>query len=161
MEQFDDILSRSTAAIGGEYFLRPNLGTDRMHGEIVYRYELYHQLRLHWPAQDFCPYRLNVGNHLADDRLKVMGLSTPDFFVRTPGSSDYYAVLDVHLSRAQTSDVREHLRTLSQFTRLGYQRAIYLVYGADSVMTPMQQLAQGFTAPIEIWFHSHVSTSAA
>lgn len=56
MEQLDEILNHRTAAIDGEYFLLPIHGADPVHRERVYCYELYHQMRLRWPATH---YRLN------------------------------------------------------------------------------------------------------
>jgi hypothetical protein len=162
MQQFDDIFSRSTAAIDAAYFRPPNCGTNWAHSEKVYLYELYHQLRLHWPPPNSCPYRLNIGSHQDDERLwKVADLSSPYLFVHAPGFPNYYAVIAVHQSRIQTSDARKHLRALAQFASLGYRRAIYLVYGVEAVLNPIQQFANDSTTPIEIWFHSHVSTSAA
>jgi len=59
MHELDEILQRATAAISGEYFLLPIHGADPVYRERVYCYELYHQIRLCWPAAEECSYRLN------------------------------------------------------------------------------------------------------
>src|SRR5580704_3002684 len=122
MEQLDDILQQATAAIGREYFLLSIHGADPVHRERVYCYELYHQMRLRWPAPDYSPYRLNgeidKGGHpyFKNER----GSPKPDLLVHVPGTGDNHAVIEVKSSRAKAKEIRKDLRTLSRFANFGY-----------------------------------------
>ena len=162
MEQLDDILQQATAAIGREYFLLPIHGADPVHRERVYCYELYHQMRLRWPAQDHCPYRLNgeidKGGH--PYFKNVRGTPKPDLLVHVPGAGDNYAVIEVKSSHASAKGIRKDLRTLCRFANFGYRRAIYLVYGNDAVLDRIQQCASQLAVPIEVWFHPAVGAPA-
>jgi hypothetical protein len=162
MHELDEILQQATAAIGREYFLLPVHGADPVHRERVYCYELYHQMRLHWPAPANCPYRLNgeidKGGHpyFRNDRSKPK----PDLLVHVPGAGDNYAVIEVKSSRARAHGIRKDLRTLCRFANYGYRRAIYLVYGAEAVLERIQECAGDVAVTIEVWFHPVVSAPA-
>ena len=162
MEQLDDILQQATAAIGREYFLLPIHGADPVHRERVYCYELYHQMRLRWPATDYCPYRLNgeidKGGHPYFENEP--GTPKPDLLVHVPGTGDNYAVIEVKSSRARARGIRKDLGTLCRFSNLGYRRAIYLIYGNDAVLDRIQQCANEVAVPIEVWFHHAVGAAA-
>ncbi len=159
MEQLNEILNHGTAAIDGEYFLLPIHGADPVHRERVYCYELYHQMRLRWPATH---YRLNgeidKGGH-PYFRPKG-GKPKPDLLVHVPGGGENYAVIEVKSSRAKAKEIRKDLRTLCEFRRLGYQRAIYLVYGAEAVLKRIARYTDEISFPIEVWFHPAVHTGA-
>jgi hypothetical protein len=160
MEQLDEILREATAAIDREYFLLPIHGGDSIHRERVYCYELYHQMRLRWPPD--CRYRLNgeidKGGHpyFRNER----GKPKPDLLVHVPGTGDNHAVIEVKSSRAKAKEIRKDLRTVSRFANFGYQRATYLVYGAEAVLERIQACAGKLAVPIEVWFHSEVGAPA-
>ena len=162
MEQLDDILQQATAGIGREYFLLPIHGADPVHRERVYCYELYHQMRLRWPAAEDCPFRLNgeidKGGH--PYFKNEPGTPKPDLLVHVPGVGDNYAVIEVKSSRARAKEIRKDLRTLCRFANFGYQRAIYLIYGAEAVLDRIQQCAGEVVIPIEVWFHPADAASA-
>jgi hypothetical protein len=162
MEQLDHILQQATAAIEREYFLLPIHGADPVHRERVYCYELYHQMRLRWPAPEHCPYRLNgeidKGGHpyFRNDR----GKPKPDLLVHVPGTGDNHAVIEVKSSRAKDKEIRKDLGTLCRFANFGYQRAIYLIYGAEAMLERVQRCAGDLAVPIEVWFHPAVTAPA-
>ena len=81
------------------------------------------------------------------------GTPKPDLLVHVPGDGDNYAVIEVKSSRARAREIRKDLRTLSRFANFGYQRAIYLIYGAEAVLDRIQLCAGEVVIPIEVWFH--------
>src|SRR5256885_2330881 len=129
MEQFTQIFRDATAAIPPEYFLLPIHGGDPVYRERVYCYELYHQMRRLWPADS--PYRLNGEvDKRAHPYFQDGGQPKPDLLVHQPGKGENHAVIEVKSSRTVARDIDKDLGTLTLFMRrLGYQRAIYLVYG--------------------------------
>jgi hypothetical protein len=165
MEQFTQILRDATAAISPEYFLLPIHGGDPVYRERVYCYELYHQMRRLWPADS--PYRLNGEvDKRSHPYFQDGGQPKPDLLVHQPGTGENYAVIEVKSSRVVARDIDKDLSTLTLFMhRLGYQRAIYLVYGADAPGAPdrvheraarLQEIA-----PFELWLHTTAGTAAA
>jgi hypothetical protein len=120
MHELDDILLQATAAISGEYFLLPVHGADPVHRERVYCYELYHQMRLRWPAPEDCTYRLNgeidKGGHpyFGSERVKPK----PDLLVHVPGTGDNYAVIEVKSSRSKAKEVQKRPPFALPFCRL-------------------------------------------
>lgn len=155
MEQLTEILRQATAAIGNGYFLLPIHGADPVYRERVYCYELYHQMRLRWPAGS--PYRLNGEvDKSAHPYFQQMdaGKPKPDLLVHQPGSGEYnHAVIEVKSVAGQ--DIQKDLETLSLFRNIGYERAIYLIYGADDRVAKVRSLAERVPhlAPIELWLH--------
>jgi hypothetical protein len=164
MEQFTQILRDATAAIPPDYFLLPIHGADPVYRERVYCYELYHQMRRLWP-QD-CPYRLNGEvDKRAHPYFQRGGQPKPDLLVHQPGTGENYAVIEVKSSSAIGRDIDKDLETLTIFmNELGYQRAIYLVYGADALGTGdrVRECAAKFLqiAPFELWLHQAAGTDA-
>jgi hypothetical protein len=164
MEQLTEILHQATAAIGAEYFLLAIHGADPVYRERVYCYELYHQMRRLWPVHS--AYRLNgevdKGGHpyFQNDR----GKPKPDLLVHVPGGGDNHAVIEVKPSRTSDKGIRKDLKTLSLFCNvLGYERAIYLVYGpADETLSRVQRCATNVAdlAAIQVWLHMAPSDSA-
>ena len=143
MEQLTDILRQATAAIGREYFLLPIHGGGPVYRERVYCYELYYQMRRRWLEDS--PYRLNGE---VDKRSYPNfpdlgpGEPKPDLLVHQPGTGHNFAVIEVKPPRASARNIRKDLKTLSLFRNaLGYERAIYLVYGprADNTLTRIQR----------------------
>src|SRR5438093_2077461 len=159
MEQLTDILRQATAAIGREYFLLPIHGGGPVYRERVYCYELYYQMRRRWLEDS--PYRLNGE---VDKRSYPNfpdlgpGEPKPDLLVHQPGTGHNFAVIEVKPPRASARNIRKDLKTLSLFRNaLGYERAIYLVYGprADNTLTRIQRCSANVAhlAAIEIWLH--------
>lgn len=148
-----------------EYFLLPIHGADPVYRERVYCYELYHQMRLRWPAG--CVYRLNgevdkMGHRYFQDG----GAPKPDLLVHQPGYGNNYAIFEVKSCHATVDGIRKDLNTLSRFgNEFGYQRAIYLIYGADpdGMLAKVQECAVGVPhiAPIELWLHAAPTAPAA
>ena len=155
MEQLTEILRQATAAIDGDYFLLPIHGASCAYRERVYCYELYHQMRLRWP--DGSPYRLNGEvDKSAHPYFQQMdtGKPKPDLLVHQPGSGEYnHAVIEVKSVAGQ--DIQKDLETLSLFQNIGYERAIFLIYGADDRVAKVRSLAERapHLAPIELWLH--------
>ena len=90
----------------------------------------------------------------------------PDLLVHTPGDmSGNYAIIEVKHSTEKTG-VRKDLKTLDLFVRIvGYQRAIYLIYGNEANaegVKRIEEVADEFEelAPIEIWLHHEVERPA-
>jgi hypothetical protein len=136
-------------------------GGDPIFRERVYCYELYHQMRKNWPSN--CPYYLNGElDKRAHPILQKLGAdhAKQDLLVHTPGSmAGNYAVIEVKHSTA-TAGVRKDLKTLHLFLRkVGYQRAIYLIYGREANAEGVAKIgavANEFSElmPIEVWLHS-------
>ncbi len=164
MEELTQILRDATAAIGAEYFLLPIHGAGAVYRERVYCYELYHQMRLRWPAD--CVYRLNgevdkIGHPYFQDGAAPK----PDLLVHQPGHRNNYAIIEVKSSPAAADGIRKDLHTLSVFKNAcGYQRAIYLLYGAgpDDILARVQELGVDVPhlAPIELWVHATPAAQA-
>jgi hypothetical protein len=119
MEQLNNILQQATTAIGREYFLLPIHGADPVHRERVYCYELYHQMRLRWPAAEDCPYRLNgeidkAGHPYFENER---GTPKPDLLVHVPGAGDNCAVIEVKSSRARAKEIRKDLQMANSHLR--------------------------------------------
>lgn len=83
-----------------------------------------------------------------------------------PGTGENYAVIEVKSSHALAREIDKDLGTLTLFRhRLGYQRAVYLVYGADAANAAerVNERAAKFQeiAPFELWLHSTAGIAAA
>ena len=75
-------------------------------------------------------------------------------------------MIEVKSSRVVTRDIDKDLGTLTLFVhRLGYQRAIYLVYGADAPRAAdrVHERVARFQeiAPFELWLHTTAGIAAA
>jgi len=119
-----------------------------------------------WPDPDLFRCRLNgeidKGGHpyFRGER----GKPKPDLLVHVPGTGDNDAVIEVKSSRAKAKEIRidlATLATLARFMRLGYRRAIYLVYGSDAVLRRIERYSADVDLPIEVWFHPAATAPAA
>lgn len=167
MNEFTEILQTATASVEQMYFQLNVDGGDPVFRERVYCYELYHQMRCKWPLQS--PYSLNGElDKKSHPILSQLGAdnSKPDLLVHTPGHMyGNYAIIEVkHSTRA--NGIRKDLSTLDLFvSKVGYQRAIYLIYGHEANETgvrKIQKIANQFQElkHIELWLHSEVGQSA-
>jgi hypothetical protein len=168
MNELDSILQQSTAAIEAGYFqLRVAGGDAPIYRERVYCYELYHQMRLCWPKEG-CPFVLNgevdKGGHPI---LGPMGLGgIPDFLVHRPGDMNgNHAIIEVKAPFARGPQIEIDLQKLTRFTKeVGYERAIYLVYGteAQELVERIYKVAGSMPglALIELWLHEQVGHPA-
>jgi hypothetical protein len=73
--------------------------------------------------------------------------------------------MEVKSSSAVARDIEKDLGTLTLFrAELGYQRAIYLIYGADALNAGarVRECAARFReiAPFELWLHPAAGTAA-
>ena len=169
MEGLTEIFELATAAIGHGYFHLEIDGGEPVYRERVYCYELYHQMRLRWPedTQFYLNGEIDKAAHPILAQLGA-GLAKPDFLVHRPGYMEgNHAVIEVKSQRAGNGAILEDLRKLSRFvTHVGYERAIYLIYGfqagptADRIRSFVQQNGEDFGF-IEIWVHAHPGDACA
>lgn len=162
MQQLSTVLKAATAAIEAGYFRLSIHGGDPVYRERVYCYELYHQMRLLWPRG--CAFALNGEvDKAAHPILTKLGADgfRPDLLVHTPGDmAGNHAVMEVKSARGVRAGFPKDLHTLSVFRRaVGYERAIYLIYGeeiSDRLIEAMAGYATkaGLPFPIELWLHS-------
>lgn len=167
MDELTDILAQATAAIEPGYFHLNIDGGDPVYRERVYCYELYHQMRLRWPAGT--PFTLNGEiDKAAHPILMELGAAhaKPDLLVHKPGyMSGNDAIIEVKSSRAPNDGIRTDLEKLSLFTNaVGYQRAIYLIYGYEAAETLGRVLdiagKLDALATVELWLHVQPDTPA-
>lgn len=161
MKELTDILRYATSGVTTEYFHLLIHGSNPVYRERVYCYELYHQMRLLWPAGS--PYRLNGElDKAAHPILHELGASfaKPDFLVHTPGDmAGNHAVIEVKSEAASNRAIEADLEKLALFkTRVGYHRAIYLIYGhhADAAVSRAKTriaASQEYSRLIELWCH--------
>ena len=155
-----NIIERAKAAVGAAYFQLAIDGGDPIYRERVYCYELYHQMRLVWPGgTEYC---LNGEiDKAAHPILKQMGAShaKPDILIHKPGyMTGNHAIIEVKSSNAGAVGVKKDLDTLSLFKgKVGYQRAIYLIYGYESAAAAERVMNTANRLPdlerIELWLH--------
>ncbi len=167
MQELDDLLGAATSAVEHAYFQLPVAGQPPAYRERVYCYELYHQLRSGWPPG--CPFTLNgevdKAGHLLLRQVKADKYK-PDLLVHVPGyMGGNFAVIEVKPCTASLSAIKKDLRSLALFTNsVGYQRAIYLVYGykAERAVKRIRRAmaeVQG-SGNIELWLHLEVNSPA-
>ena len=163
MEELTDILTQATALIAPEYFNLPIDGGDPVYRERVYCYELYHQMRALWP--DYGEYFLNgevdKGGH---PYFQELGSLKPDFIIHKPGTGNNYAAIEVKAGAAAAKDIQKDVGTLLTFLGLGYQRALYIVYG-DHPETVRERISGAIQDPaaldaFELWVHYAVGEPA-
>jgi hypothetical protein len=167
MNELSEILRVATAGVEAMYFHLNVDGGDPVFRERVYCYELYHQMRKNWPVG--CTFLLNGElDKRAHPILRELGAdhAKPDLLIHTPGAmAGNYAIIEVKHSTAATG-VRKDLETLDLFVRtVGYQRAIYLIYGREANaagVARIEAIANEFPelVPIEVWLHSEVNQPA-
>lgn len=158
MEQLDEIIRSSAAAIGPEYFQLPVAGREPALYERVYCYELYHQMRARWPETNvFLTGEIPKRGHEII-MANIGSAVVPDFLIHEPGNMDNnHAIIEVKSSRASSFGIRKDLATLDQFLiEVGYERAIYLFYGEEIDLDLVLRLAaeRPVQGRIEIWLHS-------
>lgn len=167
MQELTDILRKATACIEAGYFHLNIDGGDPVYRERVYCYELYHQMRLKWPAMN--PFYLNGEiDKAAHPILQKLGAAhaKPDLLVHRPGYMiGNYAVIEVKSCRAQNDGIRSDLEKLALFiTKVRYKRAIYLIYGyeAEEMIDRVLKIALRLKvlARIELWLHKQPGQSA-
>jgi hypothetical protein len=161
MDELTGILAAATAAIEPGYFRLNIDGGSPVYRERVYCYELYHQMRSRWP--DGCPFWLNGEiDKAAHPILAQFGadLAKPDLLIHRPGyMAGNYAIIEVKSARAPNAAIGKDIEILSLFRRrVGYERAIYLIYGeeiSDRLLTRVRKTAHDAQelAPIELWLH--------
>lgn len=169
MQELNNILETATAAVATEYFHLNVDGGDRVYRERVYCYELYHQMRCLWPEQTL--FRLNGEiDKAAHPVLAGLGAAgaRPDFLVHQPGTmAGNHAIIEVKSSVAQHAGIAADLSKLALFVqRVGYQRALYLVYGSVANERMCDRIARTARAirdlpSIEVWFHNNAGEPAA
>lgn len=161
MDELTSILEEATRQLPKPYFHLNIDGGDHVYRERVYCYELYHQIRCLWPIQsDF--YLNGELDKSAHPLLRELGAdyAKPDLLVHKPGyMSGNHAIIEVKSSKAQNAGIVKDLNTLALFkTRVGYHRAIYLLFGyeAETTAERVRQIAQSIEGlpPIELWIHS-------
>ena len=167
MNELTGILQLATAGVEPMYFHLNIDGGDPVFRERVYCYELYHQMRSNWPSQS--RYVLNGElDKSAHPILRELGAdhAKPDLLVHTPGAmAGNYAIIEVKHSTV-ADGIRKDLQTLDLFVRrVGYQRAIYLIYGHEANargVKKIEAIANEFQelAPIELWLHSEAGQPA-
>jgi hypothetical protein len=90
----------------------------------------------------------------------------PDFLVHVPGDlQGNHAIIEVKPAPSRPDKIRKDLQTLSIFMRAGYDRAIYLFYGASADARLIARVARAAlqvdgTAGIEVWFQTGVGDRA-
>lgn len=168
MNELTDILRAATCAIGQKYFHLEIDGGNDVYRERVYCYELYHQMRLRWPAHsDF--YLNGEPDKAAHPLLKKLGADglKPDLLVHRPGyMSGNQAVIEIKSANVTNAGIRKDIANLDLFVRtVGYQRAIYLFFGDEAdarLVTKVKKNTDNFQefAPIELWLHQEVGKPA-
>ncbi|SGZ09782.1 Methionyl-tRNA formyltransferase-like protein [Moritella viscosa] len=169
MRELNSILEQATNQIDAGYFHLKIDGGDPIYRERVYCYELYHQMRSNWPART--EYYLNGEiDKAAHPILRELEAShvKPDFLVHKPGyMAGNHAIIEIKHQNAPRSGIKKDLESLSLFRNLvGYERAIYLVYGYEinpdelsAKIIEESKKIQGL-AEVELWFHLSDSSPA-
>jgi hypothetical protein len=111
MNELTEIIGAATEAIEDRYF-HPNIdGGDPVYRERVYCYELYHQMRLLWPANSsYCLNgEIDEAAHPILQELRA-DYAKPDLLVHQPGQmSGNHAIVEVKTSRGQNAGIRKDL----------------------------------------------------
>ncbi len=133
---FTPILVRATAAIAEEYFLLPGKWArkEKVYRERVYCYELYHRMRLELGGDPTYYVNGEIDKSLHSYFERTRKRPVPDLLVHKPNCSDHdHAVIEVKsfCGARRTRDVCRDLEKLKDFKNVGYQRAIYLIYGSE------------------------------
>jgi hypothetical protein len=103
VHQLTELLSRATERLPAPYFQVKIDGGDSIYRERVYCYELYHQLRCHWPAGTL--FSLNGKlDKSAHPILRQLGAdcAKPDLLIHQPGyMAGNNTIIEVKTSNAQ------------------------------------------------------------
>ena len=167
MKELSSVLALATNQIDSQYFHLEVDGGDPVYRERVYCYELYHQMRLRWPVKTvyYLNGEIDKAAHPILRKLKADHIK-PDLLVHKPGfMSGNHAIIEVKHQRATLAGIQKDLESLSLFKNtVRYERAIYLIYGADidpeKFTAKVQKVADKVEglAEIELWYHlSHFS----
>src|SRR5258706_11989513 len=110
MKELNEILREATAGIEADYYRLSIDGGPSIYRERVYCYELYHQMRLRWPAR--CKFRINGEIDKRSHPYFVNDASgpKPDLLVHVPGSGDNHAIIEVKSREAGGDGIRKDLR---------------------------------------------------
>ncbi|EKE83332.1 hypothetical protein [Idiomarina xiamenensis] len=167
MDQFDETLRKATANLKENYFQLPIAGSEKVtYRERVYCYELYHQMRVHWPKESMYSLcgEIDKGGH---PLVRGNGLDNlkPDFLVHVPGTMDEnYLVMEVKPGNCSSKGIAKDIETLNAFVQhANYQRAILLIYGTtlDNLSKRVQNELQRANGEVEIWTHNTCLFSAS
>lgn len=167
MHDFEDRLKAATQGIVLEYFQLPVAGSESpIYRERCYCYELYHQLRKDWPD---CAYRLSgevdkSGHPII--RGNELDNTKPDLLIHIPEDMKHnFAVIEVKPVTGARGGVEKDVRTLLAYLdHGGYERAYYLIYGAEDHGTALKVAAdvirQRGLNRIELWHHAAACVAA-
>lgn len=117
MEELTSILQKATAGIAPSYFHLNLDGGDPVYRERVYCYELYHQMRMRWPAQTsfYLNGEVDKAGHPKMVELRDR-FPKPDLLVHQPGyMTGNFAVIEVKCESASRGGIIKDLETLSFF----------------------------------------------
>ena len=138
VKRIKDLLAEATAKIDPNYFLLP---VANVHGELpilhyrerVYAYELYHQLRVLWPAWHY-----SLGGEVNKRQHPLVcgpGLDNvmPDLLVHKPGCMNHnLVVIEIKAAShdARQEAIEKDIRRLIAFCeKASYEVGILLAYG--------------------------------
>ncbi|PZM77482.1 MAG: methionyl-tRNA formyltransferase-like protein [Candidatus Melainabacteria bacterium] len=162
MKNLTNRLCLATRNIQSNYFYFPIIGDDHQYRERVYCYELYHQLRRQW--EDDESFTLHGEMDKAGHRyFKDTSAPKPDFIIHEPGFQNNHAVIEVKSTDSLKKGIQKDFGTLQTFLQLGYQRAIYLVYGSSVLMEKDNITAVMWSEGskiIEVWLHAAAGEAA-
>lgn len=132
-------LAAATGAIHRDYYLLPMQDSGAAYRERTYCYELYHQMKAHWPS-DLTNAEYELGGEVDKAGHRWFAHHTlrkrkPDLLVHDPGDmKKNLVVIEVKAATARRAQIRTDLQKLTAFCGRGkYTRAIYLVYGYSRV----------------------------
>ena len=143
VELFRSLIVDATARMTSEYFLLPVASADPsdalvQYRERVYAYELYHQLRLRWPAN----WAYSLGGEI-DKRChplirdEPLHNAKPDLLVYIPGRMDRnLSVIEIKPLQSnpqphEQDRFKKDLQKLIAFRQTGYASAFFLVFGSS------------------------------
>lgn len=133
--------------------------------ERVYAYELYHQFRTKWDKScDIKRQRLRINGELDKRHKDKAGASLrtrPDMIVHEPGADRNILVVEIkcanesHMQRYDRDYYK--LRSFCDEEGLGYQSAVYIIYGVNAKMRAQRCIDRipeaDRNARIEVWVH--------
>ncbi len=147
-------LAAATGAIHRDYYLLPMQDSGTAYRERTYCYELYHQMKAHWPS-DLADAQYELGGEVDKAGHRWFAHQTlrnkkPDLLVHDPGDMEKnLVVIEVKAVTARRAQIRADLQKLTAFCGRGkYSRAFYLLYGyqgvrVDRILKMSATLAEG------------------
>jgi len=154
MDELDALIKEATSKIANAYFFLPTIGGEK-YRERVYAYELYHQLRSIWTSPRF--FLNGEVDKKGHPSFPPKRGPQPDLIVHEPNTMNNIAVFEIKACNAQDSGIDADLRKLKYFKgdKVGYLRAIYLIYGTSAENCAQRIITRaGYEPDIEIWLHS-------